>query len=90
MQLQSQIEDHQPLAESLNQAQMFNHSRTFRDRLGSEFESIGASELDRSSTINFGSKPKPTTHEMSCGGDGPIARGLDIGTDVNQLVSKGE
>jgi len=62
-----------------------------RDRFGSEFESIGPSELDRSSTINFGvSKPKPATHEMSCGGDGPLAKGLDMGTDVSNLVNKGE
>lgn len=93
MQLQSQIEEHQPLAESINQAQLFNQSRTFRERIGSEFESIGASELDRSSSIlNFGgaSKPRPTTHEMSCGGDGPVIRGLDMGTDVNNLVSRGD
>jgi len=27
---------------------------------------------------------------MSCGGDGPISRGLEMGTDVNNLVIKGE
>lgn len=70
---------------------MLNASRTFRERLGSEFESIGPSELDRSSTINFIPKEnKPTTHEMSCGGDGPIIRGLDIGTDVNNLMTRGD
>jgi hypothetical protein len=52
-QLQSAIEDHQPLAESLNQVNMLNQSRTMRERFGSDFESIGPSELDRSSTINF-------------------------------------
>lgn len=59
-------------------------------RFGSEFESIGPSELDRSSVIEFKPKSKPTTHEMSCGGDGPIARGLDMGTDVNNLVVRGD
>jgi len=91
LQLQSQIEDHQPLAESLSQAQAQNmlfRAGTFRDRVGSDFESIGPSELDRSSTINF--KPKPMTHEMSCGGDGPISTGLDMGTDVNNLISRGD
>ena len=43
-QLQSAIEDHQPLAESINAAQLLNNSRTFR--LGSEFQSITHSELD--------------------------------------------
>jgi hypothetical protein len=57
-------------------------------RFGSEFESIGPSELDRSSVIEFKPKSKPMTHEMSCGGDGPIARGLDMGTDVNNLVGR--
>jgi hypothetical protein len=67
---------------------MLNQSKTLR--FGSEFESIGQSELDRSSTINFMPKPKPATHEMSCGGDGPIVRGLDMGTDVNNLVARGD
>lgn len=69
----------------------FNQSRTFRDRLGSDFESIGASELDRSSTIGFGNRAsRPIQHEIACGGDAPVARGLDMGTDVNNLISKGD
>jgi len=27
---------------------------------------------------------------MACGGDFPVARGLDMGTDVNNLVTKGD
>lgn len=88
-QLQSQIEDHQPLAESLSNANLFNQSRLMR--ADSAFESIGASELDRSSTINFMPKNKPTAQEMPCGRDAPVAmRGLDIGTDVNNLVARGD
>jgi hypothetical protein len=90
-QLQSQIEDHQPLAESLNQANIFNASRTFRERIGSEFESIGASELDRQSDLNFVPKSnKPMQHEIACGDDVPKSRGLDMATDVNNLVNKNE
>jgi len=35
-------------------------------------------------------KLKPTTHEMSVGGDRPMAKGLDMGTDVKNLVNKGD
>jgi hypothetical protein len=50
------IEDNQPLAESINQANMLNSSRSFV-RVGSDFESIAASDFDRSSTFNLKSKP---------------------------------
>jgi hypothetical protein len=87
-QLQSQIEDHQGLAESLNQANMLNASRTFRN---SEFESIGASELDRQSDLAFIPKVnKPERHEIACGDDMPKTRGLDMATDVNNLVNRNE
>lgn len=87
-QLQSAIEDNQPLAESINASQMMlNNSRTFR--IGSEFQPINHSELDRSSTMNFiPNTERPVQHEIGIGGDLPMTRGIETGTDVNNLVTR--
>lgn len=57
--------------------------------MGSEYQPIGHSELDMSHTMNFvPNTTRPVQHEIGIGGDMPMTRGIETGTDVNNLIKR--